>query len=146
MAITCHLLAINLMRFASSRSMKEEGHLADLHSWEEEGGMCLRRVGPRNSNYIIIILSFLRLSFALHVASSSSTVDGLLPWSVCLQTALAIHHADLGTLEEKESFSMYMDSKGGYHLMLPGSHAPTPDSSSMGARHYEWADENPAVI
>ena len=123
-AIKCHLLAINLMRFANSRSMKEEGHLADLSSWEEEGGMCLRRVGPRNS--IIIILSFLRLSFALHVASSSSTVDRLLPWPVCLQTALVIHHADLGTLEEKESFPMYMNSKGGCHLMLPGSHATTP--------------------
>lgn len=104
--------------------MKEEGHLADLHSWEEEGGMCLRWVGPRNS--VIVILSFLRLSFALHIASSFSTIDRLLPWSICLQKTLVIHHADLGTLEEKESFPMYMNSKGGCHLMLPGSHAPTP--------------------
>lgn len=64
-------------------------------AWKKEVECVSGVAGPTNSDYIIIILSFLRLSFALHVASSSSTVDGVLLWSVCLQTALVTHHAGL---------------------------------------------------
>ena len=133
-AIKCHLLAINLMRFANSRSMKEEGHLADLHSLEEEGGMCLRcgwtqklRLYHHNS-FLLETQLCSTCCFLLFYCRWGSPL-------VCMSSDSFSHSSCwLGeTLEEKESLSMYMNSRGGYHLLLLGFQAPIPC-----LKHYGW--------
>lgn len=123
------------MRFASLRSMKEEGHLVDSHNWEEGSRVGLRTWSDPETQ--IISSHFFLLEAQL--CSVHCFLLFYCRWPsplVCMptdQTALGFHHAGLGTLEERESSSLYINSKEGYQLMLLGSHVPTPR-----LKHYGW--------